>query len=175
MRKVPHQWTKLVWQGHFVLSWSHRTISINMKPLNLWFKLCLSILITEKVLKITLRSFKGMWWKINCVTSRSMEKKAKILYFIAHFGNLRWCCRFQIWMKDYILTHNFKNYFIFNKFSVKPGLWHKNWYFLEKHPYSSCLWCWTILYIVWAIKGHQCNQRGNLMSTRCTLVTSSWS
>ncbi len=43
--------------------------------------------------------FRGMWWKINRVTSRSMGKKAKILYFIVHFGDLGWCSMFQIWMK----------------------------------------------------------------------------
>ncbi len=54
MRKVPDQWTRVVWQGHFVLSWSCGTLSINMKSQNLWFKHCLSILIIEKILKITL-------------------------------------------------------------------------------------------------------------------------
>ncbi len=38
---------KVVWQGYFVLSWSHGTRSINMKPQNSSFKLCLSIIIIE--------------------------------------------------------------------------------------------------------------------------------
>ncbi len=43
IRKVPDWWTKVVWQGHFVLSWPHGTLGINMKHQNLWFKHCLSV------------------------------------------------------------------------------------------------------------------------------------
>ncbi len=35
-----------------------------------------------------------------------------------------------------ILTHYLKNYFILYQFSVKPGLWHENWHFLENHPHD---------------------------------------
>ncbi len=52
--KSARQMDKSCVTGHFVLSWSRRTLSINMKPQNLWFKHCLSVLITEKFLKITL-------------------------------------------------------------------------------------------------------------------------
>ncbi len=54
MRKVPDRGTKVVWQGHFILSWPYGKLSINMKPQNFWFKLGLPILITEKILKSTL-------------------------------------------------------------------------------------------------------------------------
>ncbi len=53
-----------------------------------------------------IKVFSWMQWKINCVTSRSMEKKAKSLYFIIHFGDLGWCCMFQIWMKDKRRVHS---------------------------------------------------------------------
>ncbi len=51
MRKVPDQRTKVVWQGHFALSRPRGTFRINIKCQNLWFKLCLSILIAERILK----------------------------------------------------------------------------------------------------------------------------
>ncbi len=53
-------WKNVMWQGHFVLSWPYGTLSINMKCQNLGFKLCLSILIIENILKSTfMRLFLG--------------------------------------------------------------------------------------------------------------------
>ncbi len=60
------------------LYWPHGILSINMTPQNLWFKLWLSILIIENILKSTfMRLFTGMRWKINGVTSRSMGKRPR--------------------------------------------------------------------------------------------------
>ncbi len=40
-----------------------------------------------------------------------------------------------------ILTHYYKNYFIFPQFSVKPGLRHENWHFLESYlSKGHCFW-----------------------------------
>ncbi len=47
MEKVLDQWKKVTWQGHFILSRPCGILSINMKPQNLWFKLCLLISIIE--------------------------------------------------------------------------------------------------------------------------------
>ncbi len=35
-----------------------------------------------------------------------------------------------------MLIHYLKNYFVFNKLSVKPGLWHENWHFGRMAVYS---------------------------------------
>ncbi len=46
--------------GHFIPSWPHGALSINMKPQHLWFKLYLSTLIIENILKSTfMRLFLG--------------------------------------------------------------------------------------------------------------------
>ncbi len=65
-------------------------------------------------------------------------KKTKILYFNVHLGDLGDAGFKYEWKVkgERILTHNLKNYFIFSQFSVKPGLWHENWHFLENHPYT---------------------------------------
>ncbi len=36
-----------------------------------------------------------------------------------------------------IVTHYLKNNFIFNQFSVRLGLLHKNWHFWENHPQNN--------------------------------------
>ncbi len=80
MRKVPDRQTKVACRGYSVHSWLHGTLSINMKPQNLWFKLCLSILITEKNFLITLCGFfRGM-------TSRSTEKRPRFCTSLHIFG-----------------------------------------------------------------------------------------
>ncbi len=81
-----------------------------------------------------------MWWKINCVTSRSMEKRRRFCTSLYILGTWVDIAGFKYEWKvkgECILTHYFKkNYFIFNQFSVTPDLWHESWHFLENHSYK---------------------------------------
>ncbi len=71
------------------------------------------------------------------MTSRSMEKKSRFCTSLYILGTWDDVAGFKYEWKvkgECILTYYFKNYFLFNKFSVKPRLWHENWRFLENHP-----------------------------------------
>ncbi len=82
-----------------------------------------------------------MWWKINRLTSRSMKKRPRfctLLYIFGIWGLLQ-VSKYEWTVKgDCILTHCKKNYFTFNQFLTKPGLWHENWHFLANRPYKLC-------------------------------------
>ncbi len=73
MKKVPDWWKKL----DFVLSWPCGVLSINTKPQNLWFQTLLINSNHWKHFKKYLYAalFRGMWWKINRETFRSMKTR----------------------------------------------------------------------------------------------------
>ncbi len=77
-----------------------------------------------------------MWWKINCVTSGSLEKRTRfctLLYILRTWGDVAGLKYGKV-KGECVLKHYQKYYFIIIQFSVISGLWHGSWRFLENHP-----------------------------------------
>ncbi len=68
------------------------------------------------------------------MTSRLMEKSARFCTSSHIFGTWDDVAGFKYEWKvegECIQRHYLKNYFTFNQFSIKPGLWHENCHFEE--------------------------------------------